>query len=273
MAGYISGKLAVPSVDAMRRGVELSRRIREQQPRPQFPHADYVGLCYDWMRELGIPRPFSEERAEASTGAEDKVVFSPALIAAERDAAQARRDQAELASALSEFNAGKHLSQTIFRALSGMWEFQRTLTSRLDIAPSGTVVGTIALKPHSRGCSDLVYEEKGRFTTTKGMVMDVNGSQYVYVLNEAEDCIDVYFADKATGRVRERIFVSLKVVRQDEDGWVAVGEPHLCGEDTYRVQFKLAFRGLALQSVLVGIDVIGPYKDYTSVTLLQRPTA
>lgn len=213
VAGYISGRVAVPPVDAMRRGVELSQRIRVQQPRPQFPHADYVGLCYDWMRELGIPLPFSSERVEASgggsgsdgsgggdAGSADSLVFSPALIASQQDAALAQRDQAELATALREFNAGKHLSQTIFRALPGVWEFQRTLTSRLDIAPSGTVVGTIALKPHSRGCSDLVYEEKGRFTTTKGMVMDVSGSQYVYALNEAEDCIDIYFADKEIGR-------------------------------------------------------------------------
>jgi hypothetical protein len=109
------------------------------------------------------------------------------------------------------------------------------------------------------------------FTTTKGLVMDVNGTQYVYALNEEEDCIDVYFADKSTGKERERIFVSLKVTGRDEGGWLAVGEPHLCGEDTYKVSFKLAFQGLALKSVLIMIDVSGPFKAYTSTTLLLRP--
>jgi hypothetical protein len=265
VASYITGKIPPPSAETMHQGVELSRQIREQQPRPQFPHADYVGLCYDWMRELNIPLPFS------SDGLRDGISFTPAMIAGELDLEVAQRGQAELAQAIHEFRAGKHLSQTIFRALLGRWKFERALTSRLDIAPSGTVLGTIALTQYDRAVSDLVYEEQGRFTTTKGMTMDVNGSQYVYVLNEAEDCIDIFFADRETGKVKERMFVSLKVVRRDEDGWLAVGEPHLCGEDTYKVSFKLAFRGLALQSVLISIDVIGPYKDYTSVTHLQRP--
>lgn len=176
--------------------------------------------------------------------------------------------QTGIARTIADCNKGKYLSQTIFRALQGDWAFERSLISKLDIAPSGTVVGKISLTRSDKGCSDLVYSEKGKFTTTRGMTLDVNGSQYVYALNEAEDCIDIFFADKETGRTKERIFVSLKVVGRDENSWIAVGEPHQCAKDLYVVKFRLAFQGLALRSVEIQIDVKGPFKDYQSTTVL-----
>jgi hypothetical protein len=222
------------------------------------------------MRELGLPLPFSST-AEASASTVD--IFSPCMIATRGgvDTSAVDETAAQIERTVQECNAGRYLPQTIFRALQGDWTFERSLQSRLDIAPSGTVVGKIVFTRCDAGNPDLMYTEKGVFTTTKGLVMDVNGTQYVYALNEDEDCIDIYFADKATGKERERIFVSLKVTGRDESGWLAVGEPHLCGEDTYKVSFKLAFQGLALKSVLIMIDVSGPYKAYTSTTLLQRP--
>lgn len=230
------------------------------------------------MREIGTPLPFSTETdsmattsASAASTPTHAQIFTPNMLRTQTDLACA--EVVGLEKAVQDCYAGKFMSPIIFRALLGSWAFERTLESRLDIAPSGTVVGNITLSRSDRSNPDLVYIEKGKFTTSKGLVMDVNGSQYVYSLNEAEDCIDIYFADKATGRVKERIFVSLRVVQREADGWLAVGEPHLCGEDTYRVAFKFAFQGLALRSVLISIDVAGPFKDYTSITQLLRPSS
>ena len=276
MAAYITGRVAPPTLDAMREGVQTSLQIRQQVPRPQFPHADYVGMCVDWMRELGMPLPAPEPAPESSgpVGAglpeSGSYVFAPHMLASagqvpEGSSVSSGRD---MARTIADCSKGKYLSQTIFRALQGHWAFERSLISKLDISPSGTVVGNISLQRGDKSSSDLVYAEKGKFTTTRGMTLDVNGSQYVYALNEEEDCIDIFFADKETGRVKERIFVSLKVVGRDENGWIAVGEPHQCAADLYVVKFRLAFQGLALRSVEIQIDVKGPFKDYQSLTVL-----
>lgn len=259
----------------------MSQQIRQQVPRPQFPHGDYIGMSLAWMRELGLslhpaPAPASGPPAPVSAAGSKLIslpesgsyVFSPDMLAPVSELPAATQDS--IARVMAECNQGRHLSQTIFRALQGDWAFERTLISQLDSSPSGTVVGKISLFRGDKGCSDLVYVEKGRFTTSRGMSFDVNGSQYVYVLNEEEDCIDIFFADKETGRIRERIFVSLRVTGRDEDGWIAVGEPHLCGKDTYIVRFKLAFQGLALQKIEIQIDVKGPFKDYQSNTVLTK---
>lgn len=263
----MAGTLPTPTAEELHAGLQAAALVRTQQPRPQFPHADYIGLCIDWMRDLGL---LLKPQASCCN------VFSPALLSAhvsgekESDITVSAA-VAELAQVYADCNKGKYLSQSIFRALQGDWDFERTLISHLESSPSGTVVGKISLARHSSQSPDLVYTEKGQFTTSKGMKLDVNGSQYVYVLNEAEDCIDIFFADKETGRERDRIFVSLKVVERTDEGWVAVGEPHLCGQDTYVVKFVFAFQGLSLKTVGIHIDVKGPFKDYQSSTTLVRP--
>ena len=257
----------------MREGLRTALKVREQLPRPQFPHADYVGLCFDWMQDLGLPlHPAPPPHTVIPTFPESVGhVFSPDMLNPLNE--QAEGTTSALSQTVADCNHGKYLPQTIFRALQGEWDFERTLNSQLPSSPSGSVVGKITLLRADKGVSDLVYVEKGKFTTNSGMKLDVNGSQYVYVLNEEDDCIDIYFADKETGRLKERIFVSLRIVGRDLQGWMAVGEPHLCGKDTYYVRFKFAFHCLALQSVEIQIDVKGPFKDYQSITVLTPAEA
>ena len=260
----------------MREGVETSRKIRQQVPRPQFPHVDYVGMSLEWMRDLGLclhpapapSAPMAETTKLTPLPVSESYVFSPDMLTPVSNLPLTTQDS--IARVIADCNQGKHLSQSIFRALQGDWAFERTLISQLESSPSGTVVGKISLLRADKASSDLKYVEKGRFTTTRGMSFDVNGSQYVYALNEAEDCIDIYFADKETGLVKERIFVSLRVAGRDAEGWIAVGEPHLCGKDTYIVRFRVAFQGLALSRIEIQIDVKGPFKDYQSNTVLTK---
>lgn len=225
-----------------------------------------LGLCLHPAPALSAP--IAEATKLTSLPVSESYVFSPDMLAPVSDLPLATQDS--IARVIADCNQGKHLSQPIFRALQGDWAFERTLISQLESSPSGTVVGKISLLRADKASSDLKYVEKGRFTTTRGMSFDVNGSQYVYALNEAEDCIDIFFADKETGLVKERIFVSLRLVGRDAEGWIAVGEPHLCGKDTYIVRFRLAFQGLALSRIEIQIDVKGPFKDYQSNTVLTK---
>jgi dimethylaniline monooxygenase (N-oxide forming) len=48
-----SGKIPLPSQEEIELGIIEERKIREMQPRPQFPHGDYVGLCEDLAQQIG----------------------------------------------------------------------------------------------------------------------------------------------------------------------------------------------------------------------------
>jgi dimethylaniline monooxygenase (N-oxide forming) len=48
----------LPSVATMEEGIRQEKENREQKPRPQFPHGDYVGLIDDLAREIDVyPSP------------------------------------------------------------------------------------------------------------------------------------------------------------------------------------------------------------------------
>jgi dimethylaniline monooxygenase (N-oxide forming) len=58
--GVFSGRLPVPSVDEIRAGVKKERSIREQTPRPQFPHGDYVPFAEALAQKAGIALDLSK---------------------------------------------------------------------------------------------------------------------------------------------------------------------------------------------------------------------
>lgn len=51
-----SGKALLPTTDEMLNGVEEERKIREQNPRPQFPHGDYIAFADSLAQEIGMPK-------------------------------------------------------------------------------------------------------------------------------------------------------------------------------------------------------------------------
>ncbi len=55
-----SNQKKLPSSEIMQEGIQQEKAIREQQPRPQFPHADYVGFIDDLAKEIGV-YPYPEE--------------------------------------------------------------------------------------------------------------------------------------------------------------------------------------------------------------------
>ncbi len=53
-----SNQKSLPSAAIMEEGIRQEKENRDQKPRPQFPHGDYVGLIDDLSREIGVyPSP------------------------------------------------------------------------------------------------------------------------------------------------------------------------------------------------------------------------
>lgn len=52
--GVFSGRLPLPSKAELEAGLEAERSVRGQQPRPQFPHGDYVSMTEALARRVGV---------------------------------------------------------------------------------------------------------------------------------------------------------------------------------------------------------------------------
>lgn len=52
--GVFSGRLSPPVEEEVRAGLEAERRVRNQVPRPQFPHGDYVGMTERLAKLVGV---------------------------------------------------------------------------------------------------------------------------------------------------------------------------------------------------------------------------
>lgn len=64
--GVLAGRLAAPEAEELEAGLEAERRVRAQQPRPQFPHGDYVGMAEALARHVGAhPEELPEEERQA----------------------------------------------------------------------------------------------------------------------------------------------------------------------------------------------------------------
>jgi dimethylaniline monooxygenase (N-oxide forming) len=48
-----SGKIPFPTEEEMHEGISEELAIRNQEPRPQFPHGDYVGFCEALAKRIG----------------------------------------------------------------------------------------------------------------------------------------------------------------------------------------------------------------------------
>ena len=53
-ARVVAGEVSLPSAEEMSTGIAAERRIRNQRPRPQFPHGDFVHLADDLAHQVGV---------------------------------------------------------------------------------------------------------------------------------------------------------------------------------------------------------------------------
>ncbi|CAI6007029.1 unnamed protein product [Closterium sp. NIES-64] len=263
-AAVLSGALPPVPTSTLQEGVEEARKVREQQPRPQFPVWDYVGMCNSLSEALGCALPTDPEWMRAH----DVVVpahyctptTAPSVAAAEVALAQLTR-------ACSELEGGSAVAGAVFRGLAGKWRLEREIRSVHEGLPSGTMQGTatFTMRP---GEGEYLYREEGEFVMagSAGGKGNKVWREYVWVCEGPEDGIAVHFADKSQ---RTYLFHHLRFFPDPSESgsspdkneglqsadfvekalpraWRAVGE-HLCVKDLYKVAYRFAFQGVHVE--------------------------
>lgn len=59
-----SQKVPLPTEEEIKRGIQEELAIRNQRPRPQFPHGNYVGFCEDLAAQIGVVPDFCKLQQE-----------------------------------------------------------------------------------------------------------------------------------------------------------------------------------------------------------------
>ena len=150
------------------------------------------------------------------------------------------------------------------------FKFHRTLVSRLDSMPSGTVDGSCTFKALEHSITpDLLYAEEGVLRLPSSLTPLTVSQRYIYSFPSNDSHLDIHFV-KRNSQERDYIFLSLALTNTADR--IESCDTHLCINDLYKASFT--FHGLDPHAEEVGegfgfrivYDVKGPAKDYTSDT-------
>jgi len=250
VAAIFSGLSLIPSIETQQIGLDIERRIRAQQPRPQFPHTDLVGHADDLAKEILGATFLNTSDIVMSThyrtdGPDQSVVD-------------------EVNSICEEANQGRFIAGAVFRALhESKWTFERILTGK----PSdGTVHGRAQF--YFSDQDELLYKEQGKLILSSSLIpLDIT-QKYLYVYDKIQDILTVYFVDDNNKRTLLFHTIHFQSKQSSQNGWIANGE-HLCSQDHYSACYLFAFNGINLSRFEITYTVKGPAKDYVSKTIFQ----
>jgi cation diffusion facilitator CzcD-associated flavoprotein CzcO len=247
-AKVMSGTLHLTK-DQYDEALDVSRKIRAQRPRPQFPRFDYIGYMDSISKLLGDDLPkFSIELGD---------VVVPAFFQNDETIAEAGR--ADIEKELESGRNGSHIPKVVMSALIGSWKFSRNMVHQTNNHQE-YVHGMIR---YSRPQLDYVlYREDGFYQISENKSIEVF-REYEYVCNG--DLLDVYFVESGK---RAHLFLSLKFQEVNKEGyWVATSD-HLCIKDLYKAKFQVRLEGLKATEIIISYRVKGPAKDYEATTLM-----
>nr|WP_294516239.1 DUF6314 family protein [uncultured Rhodopila sp.] len=257
LARIISGELPLPGRTAMLAGIAEEREVRTQQPRPQFPHADFVAMADSLAREAGVVPDLPADdplRLRVTRGALVPAQFrlsgphaTPELARALIAATPAPRPgDPPLAM-------GSSPGRRVLDLLCGQWAIDR------QIEPGGHFTGRASFTP--RSADSLLYQESGRLVLDNGTVLDGENS-YVYALRNGD--IEVSFTD---GPSRGKQFIDISLPADNNVVFPIVSaDRHLCRLDTYEATFRLENP----DRFSVTYVVRGPKKGYVSRSAYRR---
>jgi hypothetical protein len=304
VAGYISGRLALPSASAMQKELLQRDEVKQQPWRPQFPHTDYIGHMFNLAHVNNkipsfLQHAIDNKRQRSDTDKIDLkekegLIVIPALFGQDTSTLQ------DLQRTLKKFRNGYLIARNIFYSLSytHSYDLEREITDHRSGSIS-IVTGTVIFRAIDRNPYRLLYQEEGKILL-QGKSYDVSQA-YIYEYNHEKDCIDISFSKVCDKEVIDRPFISLSFNKmlqkeisctscgrtdinstpspgaRDEDGvlssiadargWTSTAN-HLCGEDMYHAAYTFAFAGLRMKDIYIVFDAQGPSKDYRSVTKL-----
>jgi hypothetical protein len=252
-AGVLSGNIELED-GQLEQALQVSRQIRDQQPRPQFPHFDYVGFLDTLTQTIDVDFP------KYNTKKGDFV--SPAFYQ-DVDDQFAQDCVNELQTEMELGQDGSRLPALVLSAMIGSWKFHRSIVHYSDNHRLEHVHGTVR---YSRPKLDYVlYREDGFYQLTPEKSLNVF-REYEYLVTH--DMLEIYFVESGQ---RAHLFLSLKFRPQTENDnrnvWVATSD-HLCIKDLYKATFQVTLDGLGATEIVMTYRVKGPTKDYESTTIL-----
>jgi Flavin-binding monooxygenase-like/Family of unknown function (DUF6314) len=233
--------------------LDYSRRIRQQDPRPQFPHFDYVGFLDSIAGAVTEIKGERLPRRNRDVGD----VVTPAFYQQDDNLVQSAIE--DISEEFEKGRNGSHVPSIVMSALIGSWDFNRNII-HFSNNHREMVHGTIR---YSRPKLDYVlYREDGLYQISEHKSLPVF-REYEYVCNG--DMLEVYFVE---GGERAHLFLSLKFQERTTDGyWVATSD-HLCIKDLYKGKFKVKLDGLKATEIVISYRVKGPAKDYEATTFM-----
>jgi Family of unknown function (DUF6314) len=142
--------------------------------------------------------------------------------------------------------------ETLLEGLTGRWTITRAFEGEGALA-----VGVASLHPD--GAETLAYRETTQLTLSDGRVLQAyRNYRYRFV----DEWIEIHFDD---GPDKGRLFVRLAFAQRLSKQAEAF-DIHHCGDDTYRVLFRLNLPSLFETEIAVS----GPRKKYRAVSRYER---
>ena len=141
---------------------------------------------------------------------------------------------------------------TLLEGLAGRWAIERAFEGE-----GARAAGVASLRPE--GVETLAYRETCQLTLSDGRVLQAyRNYRYRFV----DDLLEIHFDD---GPDAGRLFVKLAFA-QGTGRQAEAFDVHHCGDDTYRVVFRLDLPS-AFETEIV---VSGPRKNYRAVSRYSR---
>jgi hypothetical protein len=151
-------------------------KLRKDPRRAQFPMGDYAYLMESFSEVLGIKR---QEPDGVESTVRTGIVLPPRYLP--DSASELEKQEAKLSLEIIDkifdqsSNQAKFVARAVFRALQGIWNLDRKISSRLNTFPSGTLSGQASFLPRYPTNEDAemeyLYFEEGEFRPSWGGTM------------------------------------------------------------------------------------------------------
>lgn len=264
----------MPTRDIQLRGIDLELSIRDQIPRPQFPHGNYVGMMDDLAADMGLNR--------TPLGGDDILpnIVTPFSYHSELNP-EIHPMRRSMTNFFVDCQKGYLRSRVAFLNMIGCWNFTREIHNYLDSGQSGYVIGSASFLPaHDLSLSNSLldgvrYSEEGTYTlpNRNNLTISVQREDF-YTYQANTDSIEIYFIKNS---VKDNHFLSLKFppIEWSEnltaDQWWTAESDHWCSPDSYSAVYKFIFNRIHLQEIIIEMRCKGPFKDYMTFTRYSRP--
>lgn len=266
--------------------MRIEELIRNQSPRPQFPHPSYIGMMDGLARDIGLTR--GEVNNDTANIQQNCQVVTPFSYRVNNNSGENINlndnfMKESMFQLIERCNLGYLRGRVAFLNMIGNWNFSRTIINHLDSRQSGVVDGRASFLPITdlsttllsndsfNVLQDLLYHEEGTFTLNQSPPLQFSiqrDDHYSY--NSLNDSIDINFIKNS---IKAEHFLTLRFNNDDtnQENWWCAESDHWCSPDTYTAKYNFSFSSLNLIEIIIEIICKGPNKDYKTITRYTRP--